>query len=176
MDYAKESLRLHGEWGGKIEVVCTVPCKTKDDLSLAYTPGNRFSGRIRRLSFFVIVNIHNKTNDRDNQRTKQEENFPRHDHVYHLPLCDVGQGIGKGKKDFDFPEIEEATAAVQATPTGNLMVSAWYYTTIRPYCPENGAFATSFSVSLLVNLIFRSCFTEVILSATDTVLSYSISL
>ena len=30
MDYAKESLRLHGEWGGKIEVVCTVPCKTKD--------------------------------------------------------------------------------------------------------------------------------------------------
>ena len=39
MDYAKESLRLHGEWGGKIEVTCTVPCKTKDDLSLAYTPG-----------------------------------------------------------------------------------------------------------------------------------------
>ena len=39
MDYAKESLRLHSEWGGKIEVVCTVPCKTKDDLSLAYTPG-----------------------------------------------------------------------------------------------------------------------------------------
>jgi len=39
MDYAKESLRLHGEWGGKIEVVCKVPCKTKDDLSLAYTPG-----------------------------------------------------------------------------------------------------------------------------------------
>ena len=39
MDYAKESLRLHQQWGGKIEVVCTVPCKTKDDLSLAYTPG-----------------------------------------------------------------------------------------------------------------------------------------
>ena len=39
MDYAKESLRLHQEWGGKIEVVCTVPCKTKEDLSLAYTPG-----------------------------------------------------------------------------------------------------------------------------------------
>ena len=39
MDYAKESLRLHGEWGGKIEVACTVPCQTKDDLSLAYTPG-----------------------------------------------------------------------------------------------------------------------------------------
>ena len=39
MDYAKESLRLHGEWGGKIEVVSTVPCKTKEDMSLAYTPG-----------------------------------------------------------------------------------------------------------------------------------------
>ena len=39
MDYAKESLRLHKEWGGKIEVICTVPCKTKQDLSLAYTPG-----------------------------------------------------------------------------------------------------------------------------------------
>ena len=39
MDYAKESLRLHGEWGGKIEVISTVPCKTKEDLSLAYTPG-----------------------------------------------------------------------------------------------------------------------------------------
>ena len=39
MDYAKESLRLHKEWGGKIEVVATVPVATKDDLSLAYTPG-----------------------------------------------------------------------------------------------------------------------------------------
>ena len=39
MDYAKESLRLHGEWKGKIEVVSTVPVATKDDLSLAYTPG-----------------------------------------------------------------------------------------------------------------------------------------
>ena len=39
MDYAKESLRLHQQWGGKIEVVCTVPCKTREDLSLAYTPG-----------------------------------------------------------------------------------------------------------------------------------------
>ena len=39
MDYAKESLKKHKEWGGKIEVVCTVPCKTKEDLSLAYTPG-----------------------------------------------------------------------------------------------------------------------------------------
>ena len=39
MDYAKESLRLHGEWKGKIEVVATVPVSTKEDLSLAYTPG-----------------------------------------------------------------------------------------------------------------------------------------
>ena len=38
MDYAKESLRLHGEWKGKIEMVTRVPVKTKDDLSLAYTP------------------------------------------------------------------------------------------------------------------------------------------
>jgi len=39
MDYAKEALRLHGEWKGKIEVKATVPVATKDDLSLAYTPG-----------------------------------------------------------------------------------------------------------------------------------------
>ena len=39
MDYAKESLRLHEQWKGKIEVVTTVPMSTKEDLSLAYTPG-----------------------------------------------------------------------------------------------------------------------------------------
>ncbi len=39
MNYAEESLRLHGEWKGKIEVVATVPVKSKEDLSLAYTPG-----------------------------------------------------------------------------------------------------------------------------------------
>ena len=39
MDYAKESLRLHREWKGKIEVIATVPVANKDDLSLAYTPG-----------------------------------------------------------------------------------------------------------------------------------------
>lgn len=39
MDYAKESLRLHEQWKGKIEVVATVKTDTKDDLSLAYTPG-----------------------------------------------------------------------------------------------------------------------------------------
>ena len=39
MDYAKESLRLHYEWKGKLEVIATVPAKSKDELSLAYTPG-----------------------------------------------------------------------------------------------------------------------------------------
>jgi len=39
LNYAEESLRLHGEWKGKIEVVSRVPVKSKDDLSLAYTPG-----------------------------------------------------------------------------------------------------------------------------------------
>ncbi len=39
MDYAKESLRLHEEWKGKIEVTSRVPASTAEDLSLAYTPG-----------------------------------------------------------------------------------------------------------------------------------------
>jgi len=39
MDYAKESLRLHGVWKGKIEVVSKVKVQNKEDLSLAYTPG-----------------------------------------------------------------------------------------------------------------------------------------
>ena len=39
MNYAEESLRLHGEWKGKIEVISRVPVQNKDDLSLAYTPG-----------------------------------------------------------------------------------------------------------------------------------------
>ena len=39
MNYAEESLRLHGEWKGKIEIISKVPVSTKDDLSLAYTPG-----------------------------------------------------------------------------------------------------------------------------------------
>ena len=39
MDYAKESLRLHGQWQGKIEVVSTVPVTNREELSLAYTPG-----------------------------------------------------------------------------------------------------------------------------------------
>ena len=39
MDYAKESLRLHGEWRGKIEIAVRVPVQTKEELALAYTPG-----------------------------------------------------------------------------------------------------------------------------------------
>jgi malate dehydrogenase (oxaloacetate-decarboxylating) len=35
----EKSLKLHGEWKGKIEVISKVPVKTKEDLSLAYTPG-----------------------------------------------------------------------------------------------------------------------------------------
>ena len=39
MDYRKESLKLHGQWKGKIEVKATVPVTNKEELSLAYTPG-----------------------------------------------------------------------------------------------------------------------------------------
>ncbi len=39
MDYAKEALRLHGEWKGKITYSPKMAIETKDDLSLAYTPG-----------------------------------------------------------------------------------------------------------------------------------------
>ena len=39
MDYAKESLKKHQQWGGKIEVISRVPCSNKEELSLAYTPG-----------------------------------------------------------------------------------------------------------------------------------------
>lgn len=39
MNYAEESLRLHGEWKGKIEIKTRAPVAGKDDLSLAYTPG-----------------------------------------------------------------------------------------------------------------------------------------
>ena len=39
MNYAEESLKLHAQWKGKIEVITKVPVATKDDLSLAYTPG-----------------------------------------------------------------------------------------------------------------------------------------
>ena len=39
MNYAEESLKLHYQWRGKLDTVPKMPVKTKDDLSLAYTPG-----------------------------------------------------------------------------------------------------------------------------------------
>ncbi len=39
MDYAKESLRLHYEWKGKVEVTARAKVQDKESLSLAYTPG-----------------------------------------------------------------------------------------------------------------------------------------
>ena len=39
MDYRKESLKLHEEWKGKVEVVARAKVDSKDALSLAYTPG-----------------------------------------------------------------------------------------------------------------------------------------
>ncbi|MDD5944944.1 MAG: NAD-dependent malic enzyme [Clostridia bacterium] len=39
MDYAKEALKKHGEWKGKISIVPKMEVKSKDDLSIAYTPG-----------------------------------------------------------------------------------------------------------------------------------------
>ncbi len=39
MNVREESLKLHGEWKGKIEVLNRVPVENKRDLSLAYTPG-----------------------------------------------------------------------------------------------------------------------------------------
>ena len=39
MDYSEVSLKKHYQWKGKIEVICRTPLKTKEDLSLAYTPG-----------------------------------------------------------------------------------------------------------------------------------------
>ena len=39
MNYAEESLKLHYQWKGKLDTVPKMDVKTKDDLSLAYTPG-----------------------------------------------------------------------------------------------------------------------------------------
>ncbi len=39
MDYAQESLKLHYQWRGKLSTVPKMPVASKDDLSLAYTPG-----------------------------------------------------------------------------------------------------------------------------------------
>ncbi len=39
MNYAEESLKKHYDWKGKVEVICRAPLETREDLSLAYTPG-----------------------------------------------------------------------------------------------------------------------------------------
>ena len=39
MNYAEKKKKKHYEWQGKIEVICRAPLETRDDLSLAYTPG-----------------------------------------------------------------------------------------------------------------------------------------
>jgi malate dehydrogenase (oxaloacetate-decarboxylating) len=39
MDYAVESLKMHRQWKGKLEMRSKTPLQTRDDLSLAYTPG-----------------------------------------------------------------------------------------------------------------------------------------
>ena len=39
MDYAKEAMKKHKEWKGKIEVVAKAPVGTKEELAIAYTPG-----------------------------------------------------------------------------------------------------------------------------------------
>lgn len=39
MDIKEEALKKHYEWGGKIEVISRAPIETREDLSLAYTPG-----------------------------------------------------------------------------------------------------------------------------------------
>ncbi len=39
MDIMEKALKQHEEWGGKIEIISRAPIKTKEDLSLAYTPG-----------------------------------------------------------------------------------------------------------------------------------------
>ena len=48
MDYAKESLKMHYDLKGKIEVVSRAKVDSKDALSLAYTPGlqNRYQGQM----------------------------------------------------------------------------------------------------------------------------------
>lgn len=38
-DYAAESLQMHYEKRGKISIIPTIPAETREDLSLAYTPG-----------------------------------------------------------------------------------------------------------------------------------------
>ena len=46
MDYVKESLRLHYEWKGKLEMVNRAAVDSAEALSLAYTPRRRRSRRV----------------------------------------------------------------------------------------------------------------------------------
>jgi len=39
MDYSAESLKKHYEWRGKLEIIPKMPVSTREELSLAYTPG-----------------------------------------------------------------------------------------------------------------------------------------
>ena len=39
MNYAEESLKRHYQWRGKLEIIHKMPVSTREDLSLAYTPG-----------------------------------------------------------------------------------------------------------------------------------------
>ncbi len=39
MDYMEKSLKMHYEWGGKIDYAAKAPVRNKEDLSIAYTPG-----------------------------------------------------------------------------------------------------------------------------------------
>ena len=39
MNYRQESLKKHAEWKGKIETKVRVPVSSREELSLAYTPG-----------------------------------------------------------------------------------------------------------------------------------------
>jgi len=39
MNYAEESLKLHYQWKGKLDIAAKVPVSSREELSLAYTPG-----------------------------------------------------------------------------------------------------------------------------------------
>ena len=39
MDYNQEALKVHEQYKGKLRVECPAPLDTRDDLSVAYTPG-----------------------------------------------------------------------------------------------------------------------------------------
>ena len=39
MDLSEKAIQMHKDWNGKLEVVSKSPVKTREDLSIAYTPG-----------------------------------------------------------------------------------------------------------------------------------------